>query len=138
METIMKRTGPFIALFIFCFSASLFGAAPHNKPAAIVLKVTGSVKVQRGDKQKPINGKFTLFWGDKIIAAPGASATVMFSNGKKETVTGKYVINHKNAAFSKKANNPISTAEKMVAPTPEKDADLKSKGGVGAAMRTMK
>lgn len=133
----MKRTCVCIMLLAFCMVATGMRAFAEDEPAAMILKVSGPVKVQRGERQKQIPGKFPLKWGDKVIAASGASAVVLFSNGKKETVTGTYDISEGNAALSGKINSPVSIAVRMAVRSAKKDEDLKAKGGVGGAVRAV-
>lgn len=121
-----------------CFAATLLlcGAAySDDKPAAMIVKVSGTVKVKRGGKEVAVTGKVSLKWGDKVSADKGGSATVLFSSGKSVTVTSSLDITEANAAVAgKKVSAGAGLSGSVVSSSGKKD--LKAKGGVAGATRS--
>ena len=131
----MKRS--IVTLLGLIFALSLM-AAPRlcrAENAAMIIKVEGEVKVQRGGKQKVIKGKMPLELGDKVIVSAKGSAVVLFATGKKVTVTSSLEITEANAkvegdpAKKDKAKNGVGAAVRGP------KSDLKAKGGVSGAVR---
>jgi len=111
-------------------------ARAEDKAAALVVKTTGEVKVQRGSKQKTIVGKFPLQIGDKVVVSSGGSALVMFANGKKVNVTSTLEITEKAAAVDGTSGNSKLAGMAVSSASKGKNADLKGKsGGVGGMVR---
>lgn len=107
-------------------------------PAAMIVKVNGDVKVQRGGKQKAITTKFALLLGDKVVVAPKSSALILFANGKKVTAISSMEITQAAAALDGKKVSPGAGAAGMLmnSVAGSKNADLKAKGGVAGAVRS--
>lgn len=133
---------------IACFAVGMFAvkgafsaekAKPEKvKPAALVVKVTGEVMVQRGGRQKVIKGRFPLMWGDKLVVSADSSAVVLYGNGKKVKATSDCEITEANAAIEGKKVSAAEGASSMLMNSvagSDRDADLKAKGGVGGAVR---
>lgn len=96
--------------------------------AATIIKVDGTVKVQRAGKEKSVKGKFPLAWGDKIVVVSG-SARVVFNGCKPMTITADLDIT--------KANAPkdCGGAAVRVKNSNKKTRDLKTAGSGGATIR---
>lgn len=120
------------ALMAFAGKEAAAGAA------AMIIKVSGDVKVQRDDKQKAIKSKFPLQMGDKVVVADGSSALILFSNGKKVTASSDMEINEEAMAIEGKEVGAVASASGMLMDSvggADKNADLKAKGGIGGAVR---
>lgn len=116
--------------------SGIFGviARAADKPAAIVVSVQGDVKVQRDGKEKVIKGKFPLNLKDKVIVGKGASAVVLFANGKKVTATANLEITEAAAAIDGKAASG-GVAGMVASAVAGGGSDLSAKGGVAGAVR---
>lgn len=125
-------------LALFAFAALCGGARAAEKPAAAVIKVTGKVIVQRGGKQKQITGGFALMTNDKLLPAKGASALLLFANGRKLEVKSDFTVTADAATAGGKKTTAAAGAAGMLMDSlaqKDKNADLKAKGGVGGAVR---
>ncbi len=134
----MKKTVILGLVLVFAIAGLACESARASDTAAMIIKVTGNVKVQRGAKQKAIKSKFPLKMGDKVLVADGSSALILFSNGKKITATTDLEINEAAMKIEGKEVSAVAGASSMLMKSVaggDKNADLKAKGGVGGAVR---
>lgn len=125
-----------VVLFALVLTASVSRIVQAaDKPAAIVISVQGDVKVQRDGKQKDIKGKFPLNLKDTVIVGKGASAVVLFANGKKVTATANLEISEAAAAIDGKAGGSGVAGMVASAVAGSGGSDLSAKGGVAGAVR---
>lgn len=132
----MKKLNAIAAIVVFLFSALAFETASRAEdPAAMIVKVTGSVTVQRGGKQKEVKGKFPLKYGDKLVVPAGSSAQILYANGKKVNVKADYEVSQANSAIEGGKSNAASGLLVKSFGGGGGNADLKTKGGMGGAVR---
>lgn len=75
------------------FPAMLQAAAAED-PVAMVVRVTGTVRVQRagGDAAIPATVGMRLMAGDRVAVESGAQAVLLYVSGRRETVTQSLTI----------------------------------------------
>ena len=112
---------------------SCAAAAAPSKPAALVLRVQGGVMVRRGDKQKPAAARMPLQWNDHLAVPRGASALLLFSNGKQVHATKNTDISPALAAMTP-AQAQAMKPDSAFYGAP---GDLDMYGGVGAGTRAV-
>jgi hypothetical protein len=83
MKNIMRIANTVVLAAVMLAAACAGAWAGPQKPAALVLKVTGKATVQRANRRKAAEPRMGLQWGDRVSVSPGASVLVLFRNGKQ-------------------------------------------------------
>lgn len=96
----MARLGTF-ALILLSLSC-IAGPAYADNHVALFKKVTGSMKVVRGDQKLDATPGMTLFTTDRIVSGPASTAGIVFKDGTLITVGESSEIEIRDYAFETK------------------------------------
>lgn len=130
MKTIVKIANTFVLGAVLLAAACAGAWAGPQKPAALVLKVTGKVTVQRADRRKAAQPRMGLQWGDRVSVPQGASALVLFRNGKQLLIEKDMDITRTAAGM-----DPAAEPSMQIPPAFGGPDDLDVYGGAGAGTR---
>ena len=108
-----------LAAAVMIFAATAWASAVQ-KPAAMIIRTHGKITVQRHGKQKTVQGKFPLKFGDRLVVARDAWALLLYPDGKKFKADADMEI----------TTPPASAASAL-------SVGLDHYGGIGAGVRTM-
>lgn len=123
--------------FVFCGSAS---AEPKSRPAAIVLSASGTVMIEYAGSSYRAEGTTVLDYGAEVVPESGASAIILFKNGKKETATKRFEINAENSKITGAATTKSNAATEILFGTfsgKGGNSDLPMAGGVSGGLRLL-
>lgn len=100
-DSVTRYLAPTIAALLLCVATPLSAADAH---VALVKSVSGRVSIVQAGGTREATGGARLHVSDRLVAAPGSTAAIVFRDGTMLTLGGGADVHVRDYVFEPKAN----------------------------------
>lgn len=136
-STISTILSIFFIMEVFSVTAS---PEPQKSPVAVVLSASGTVMIEYAGNSFRAGGATVLESGAIINPAAGASAIILFKNGKKTTVKSRFEVNAESSKITGDKSTRANAATEILFGTfsgSGGNSDLSIGGGFSGGLRLL-